>query len=208
MDTNTTGNSTKTNSTNVLCPDTHFQCPDNGYCLPVLLRCNGVFDCPYHEDEADCETYTCPGFYRCRGSKVCLHPDNVCDGFPHCPEFDDELLCNFTCPVTCVCYGHAFFCPRGVSSSDYPSLRYLHADASNMTLSDLQSNPLLVYLSLSRCGLTDSRRLGESRNLPNLLFLDLSYNHFTNLNVTFVYFLKQLRNLSLTGNPVTTLFGR
>ena len=40
---------------------------DNGYCLPVYMRCNGVYDCPDHEDEKDCEEakITCPGFYRC-----------------------------------------------------------------------------------------------------------------------------------------------
>jgi hypothetical protein len=43
------------------CPETHFLCPDY-YCLPVMLRCNGVYDCMNREDEAGCETYQCPGF--------------------------------------------------------------------------------------------------------------------------------------------------
>nr|KAG5712202.1 hypothetical protein BaRGS_014552 [Batillaria attramentaria] len=33
-----------------------------GYCLPVYLRCNGVYDCPGLEDERDCDKYACPGF--------------------------------------------------------------------------------------------------------------------------------------------------
>ena len=92
------------------CPHTHFQCPGQEMCLPVYMRCNGVFDCPYHDDEVACGTYTCPGFYRCRTSQVCVHPDNVCDGVHHCPLFDDELFCNFTCPDVCKCYGLAFSC--------------------------------------------------------------------------------------------------
>ena len=53
------------------CPVTHIQC-FQGFCLPIYFRCNGVDDCPNREDEISCETYICSGFYRCRGSKVCL----------------------------------------------------------------------------------------------------------------------------------------
>nr|KAG5689918.1 hypothetical protein BaRGS_015606 [Batillaria attramentaria] len=28
------------------CNDTHFRCPSNGYCLPVHVLCNDVYDCP------------------------------------------------------------------------------------------------------------------------------------------------------------------
>ena len=59
------------------CPDTHFLCPGS-HCLPVSLRCNGVRDCPFHEDEAGCLDYECPGFYRCRNSRICVHAVQVC----------------------------------------------------------------------------------------------------------------------------------
>ncbi|KAL8598228.1 hypothetical protein ACOMHN_035178 [Nucella lapillus] len=45
---------------NVLCPETHYQCPNDGYCLPVFTRCNGYYDCPHREDELDCDSYQCP----------------------------------------------------------------------------------------------------------------------------------------------------
>ena len=35
------------------CPLTHVQC-FQGFCLPIYLRCNGVDDCPYREDEISC----------------------------------------------------------------------------------------------------------------------------------------------------------
>ena len=59
------------------CPETHFQCPGDGYCLPVFVRCNAVYDCSGREDEAACGSYSCPGFYRCYASNVCVHPSNV-----------------------------------------------------------------------------------------------------------------------------------
>ena len=68
------------------CPETHYQCPPDGYCLPVFTRCNGHPDCPGQEDESDCDSYVCGGLYRCLGSRACLHPDYVCDGGTQCPR--------------------------------------------------------------------------------------------------------------------------
>nr|KAG5694758.1 hypothetical protein BaRGS_002711 [Batillaria attramentaria]KAG5694760.1 hypothetical protein BaRGS_002713 [Batillaria attramentaria] len=46
------------------CPETHFRCPgESNHCLPVFVRCNGVYDCAGHEDEAECDNYTCPGVW-------------------------------------------------------------------------------------------------------------------------------------------------
>ena len=107
------------------CPLTHFQC-SQGFCLPIYLRCNGVDDCPSREDEVSCESNTCSGYYRCRGSKVCLHADHVCDGVFQCPQYDDELLCDKpACPDVCQCQGLAFVCTASFSASSYPALRYL-----------------------------------------------------------------------------------
>ncbi|KAL8604657.1 hypothetical protein ACOMHN_013437 [Nucella lapillus] len=82
-----------------LCPDSHYPCQaDSLYCLPVYTRCNGLSDCVHGEDEQNCETVTCPGFYRCRSSTVCVHGDHLCDGWGQCPQRDDELMCDLTCP--------------------------------------------------------------------------------------------------------------
>ena len=105
----------------VQCPETHVECPGNNFCIPVYLRCNGVYDCPEHEDETGCDRHRCPGFYRCRGSTACLHPAHLCDGWAQCPQHDDELLCNLTCPNSCTCYGHAFFCTQPFQAAITPS---------------------------------------------------------------------------------------
>ncbi|KAL8582325.1 hypothetical protein ACOMHN_037082 [Nucella lapillus] len=121
------GNFTVTRLHNTSCPETHFQCPGKGYCLPVYVRCNRVNDCPGKEDEKNCDHYTCPGFYRCRYSKICLHRQHLCDGVFQCPQHDDEWLCNVTCPDTCYCYGHAFICTGSFTADTYPELRYVDA---------------------------------------------------------------------------------
>ena len=106
---------TNTDQEDLECPETHFQCLDKGYCLPIFLLCNKVYDCPGKEDEGQCDAYMCPGHYRCRGSKICVHPFYVCDGQYQCPEKDDEVLCGFSCPKQCVCRGLSFTCQRGLS---------------------------------------------------------------------------------------------
>ena len=131
-----TGNKTRrslfpgTDSVDTVCPETHFWCSDKDLCLPVYVRCNGVNDCPGHEDEEGCDVYMCPGYYRCRASKVCVHVTHVCDDWPLCPQLDDELLCNQTCPLDCTCHGLAFFCLQVFAADEYPDLRFLDARGS------------------------------------------------------------------------------
>ena len=48
---------------NVSCSESHFMCPD-GLCLPIVMRCNGIYECVGKSDEEDCDDYQCPGYYR------------------------------------------------------------------------------------------------------------------------------------------------
>ncbi|XP_070193959.1 G-protein coupled receptor GRL101-like [Littorina saxatilis] len=178
-----------------VCPETHVRCPNNGNCLPVYLRCNGVFDCVHHEDEAACDNITCPGFYRCRGSTVCLHPNSVCDDVPQCPLHDDEM-CDMSCPPNCVCRGLAFYCAERFPMWDFEGLRYLDASGSGLIPSDVKGTHLLVFLRLAQCGLT---RL-EGLALPNLLYLDVSYNNLSSLNAAQFQGVPQVRRVVLSGN--------
>ena len=184
------------------CPGTHYRCTKEWfYCLPVYTRCNGVFDCIFQEDERDCEGWTCPGLYRCRGSTVCVHADHMCDGWPQCPQRDDEWLCDMTCPAQCLCQGHAFLRPQPFSAHLFPQLRYLDARGSGLTPSHLKSNVYIVRLSLANCGITFLPDMA----FPNLQFLDLSYNLITSVLTNIFIELTNLQTLILKGNPLTFL---
>ena len=190
------------NDSDVSCPDTHFWCPEKDYCLPVFVRCNGVYDCPGHEDEAGCDLYTCPGFYRCRASKVCVHVTSVCDGWPMCPHRDDELSCGQQCPQQCICHGLAFFCPQMFAAHQFPDLRYLDARESGINVHQLGHNHMLIHLSLARCGVN----IVSNFTFHNLHSLDLSDNQLREASGHHFRQLPQLTVLFLAGNPLISVF--
>ena len=168
----------------------------------MYVRCNGVYDCHGHEDENECEDPSCPGLYRCRGSTVCLHPTNVCDGWSQCPQHDDENFCNLTCPHTCECQGHSYLCRQPVILSQHRGLRFLYAIDSGIQLSDLVFNTLLIYLNLARCQLTHIANI----SLSNVHTLDLSFNHLESVIADDLNHFPKLTSLSLAGNPLSYVF--
>ena len=181
------------------CPDTHFQCPGDQLCLPVYVRCNNVYDCPGHEDEAECWRYSVSGFYRCRASQTHLHPSQVCDGRFQCPQRDDELFCSLICPLNCTCYGSAFFCDSSFSMQDYVELRFAEGRGSGLKPTDFANNIMLIHLGLASCGLTHL----SLPTLHNLRSLDVSDNHLQALKRGDLKTVEQLHALSLSGNPVS-----
>ena len=185
-----------------VCPETHFWCPDKEYCLPVFVRCNNIFDCPGHEDEEGCDEYTCPGFYRCRSSKVCMHVTHVCDGWPLCPQWDDELWCSLGCPVGCECHGRAFFCTSLFQAHLFRKLRYLDVRGIGMNVHHLHKNDMLIHLSLARCGVSDVNNF----TFYNLQSLDLSDNLLAEVSAHHFKTMPQLTVLFLGGNPLTSVF--
>ncbi|KAL8613531.1 hypothetical protein ACOMHN_007574 [Nucella lapillus] len=135
-------------ASNQTCPESHYRCPGEfNDCLPVYTWCNGMYDCIDHQDEEGCKDMICPGFFRCRASVICVHSDHLCDAWPHCPEHDDELLCDLTCPVHCLCQGHTFLCFQPFSAMLFPQLCYLDATGSDL----LQSWTYRGFLWLITC---------------------------------------------------------
>ena len=186
------------------CPDTHFRCPGKlNYCMPVYVLCNGMYDCIGREDEAGCdiESVTCPGFYRCWDSAVCVHPDHICDGWPQCPRHDDELMCNIICPHQCHCHGLAFLCLQPFPARDFPDLRYLDASGSGMEVEDLAENRYLIFIVLASCRLTNVSAV----QLPNVRTLDLSENLLRVISMDVFLLMRNLKVLRLAGNPLVTL---
>ena len=185
------------------CPETHYRCrADWIYCLPIYTRCNGLYDCVFHEDERDCKAITCTGLYRCRGSTVCLHVDHLCDGWFQCPQRDDEKLCDVTCPAQCLCQGHAFLCHQPFSAHLFPEIRYLDARGSGMMASDLlNSTYYIIYLSLAECSISALPNM----NFHNLQLLDVGNNKMTSIDMNAFLRLENLQVLSLRGNPLKSI---
>ena len=185
-----------------ICPDTHFNCiVQMTYCLPIYVLCNGYYDCPQKEDELGCENYTCPGFYRCRGTSVCVHVTQLCDGVAQCEGRDDEMLCEFLCPHHCQCQGWAFVCRQSFPAHSFPQLRYLDAGHSLMTLGDLVNNSYLVWLSLHSCQLQEL----SNSSLGNLQTLDVSNNLIESVDVDSFHFFPNLKEIRLSNNPLVTV---
>ncbi|XP_076435809.1 uncharacterized protein LOC143275521 [Babylonia areolata] len=190
------------------CTPTHFTCSASSQdCVPVFLRCNQVRDCPDGEDEEGCRHYTCPGFFRCRDSNVCVHPEHLCDGLFQCPQQDDEAFCSLSCPPGCTCQGLAARCEAVFHTWRARDVRYLDGSGSGMSLSNLTDAWFLVYLSLARCGLRelhpDHHHLSAaSPSLPNLRELDLSDNVLRVIPADGFSRMENLQHLSLAGNPL------
>ena len=189
-------------STDTVCPETHFWCPDRDICLPVFVRCNGVYDCPGHEDEDSCDMYECPGYYCCRSSRICVHVTHVCDDWSLCPQTDDELLCDQQCPQNCTCHGLAFFYSHEFAAHQFSDLRYLDVRGSGMNVHQLVDNHILIHLSLASCGV----RAVTNFTFQNLHSLDLSDNLLTEVSGHHFDTMPQLTVLFLAGNPLTSVF--
>lgn len=75
------------------CTDEQFQCSD-GNCIPKYLRCNGVPDCTYGDDESDCPTNECPsGEFKCLDNEECIPESRRCDRRVDCRDGSDERNC-------------------------------------------------------------------------------------------------------------------
>nr|XP_053646985.1 MAM and LDL-receptor class A domain-containing protein 1-like [Cherax quadricarinatus] len=86
------------------CRDTEFACDDILHtCIPSLLLCDGISDCPNDGDENLCPEKTpCdPGFFYCADRFMeipCMRVSNLCDGKVQCLAYKaDESLCG-QCP--------------------------------------------------------------------------------------------------------------
>lgn len=82
------------------CSRGHFDC--GGSCIPNLLVCDQVLDCPDAQDEKNCtDRQPCPGeqFY-CPVVELsqCLPHSMLCDGHEDCSDGSDESLCGL-CPI-------------------------------------------------------------------------------------------------------------
>ena len=97
--------------------NTMFKCPDS-YCVPWTYVCDGIWDCPYGEDEKRNKVcigeIVCEGMFKCNHELYkCISLGNICDNKVDCLLHDDEMFCElslFQCPVSCSCLIYAITC--------------------------------------------------------------------------------------------------
>ncbi|XP_045171018.2 uncharacterized protein LOC123533444 [Mercenaria mercenaria] len=149
---------------------------------------------------------TCPGFYKCSSSKMCITRGQICDGIVDCIHGDDELLCDFVCPKQCICRGFEMTC----NVLNETGIRTFPKRTRSLTLSkvgemetslskDELDFPFLYLLNFSSCKIKDIQSNTFSK-LINLRVLDLSNNLITKLSPLVFSGLQRLHTLMLDGN--------
>ena len=165
-----------------------FKCP-NSYCVPYHLMCDGVGDCPNHEDEADCHhpTLSCPFLFKCRGENRCVHPHNLLDGVEQCRKYgdDEKVFSHSMCPLHCTCISEGLSC-EGVPLEKLPSF---------------SASATVFYLHKTRLPLD----VGTFSKYGRLKVLDISANQYTDEDIAPLMFLSQnqLQSLNLSHNELT-----
>ena len=85
----------------------------------------------------------CVNLFRCKGSQICIHVEDVCDGKKNCPLGDDEFLCLLKgkqCLMKCKCLNLAIVCEslivfeNHLSSIPYVSTHFTNVAITRITL--------------------------------------------------------------------------
>ena len=176
--------------------NSQFKCPDS-YCIPWGYICDGKWDCPFGIDESR-KTYCnknmyntkCASMFKCKGTIfVCVHLNDVCNGFNDCPKRDDEMLCELQkiqCPAGCHCLGFAVSC----CSVSFPKI--------------FQSN-IFPYVSLFAEWVAEINLDKMFTLFPNISFVKLHGNELTSNDTCQMILPKSLHHLSVERNRLVCL---
>ncbi|XP_046543060.1 G-protein coupled receptor GRL101-like [Haliotis rubra] len=187
------------------CGPGEFKCP-NSYCILSSNVCDSKQDCPYGEDEQDCDDLSCPSFFRCRNSTRCLHLAKVCDGVVDCPLADDERRCGDRCEGRTGCAeGIVSVTPEldlYMGTIVFYSTTRLDLSGHNLNSANFHiADPLDVgHLNVSNCSIKRLNREGNIRYLLNLKELDLSYNKHWSIRRAQFWRYQNLQILNLSHN--------
>lgn len=150
----------------------------------------------------------CSNGYRCEGTQLCLPLSKVCDGRNNCPLFDDELVCDFTCPKKCYCSGFLVNCNNANITNEVISRISTHTRLLDLSQNELISKPVfgirqaydyLYHLNISFCNIIRFSK-NPFANSSNLLLLDISFNNIQVLESHTFRNLFKLKVIILYGN--------
>lgn len=79
-------------------PPKYYTCRDNKTCIVQNYRCDGHNDCPWSDDEENCDSYVphhehieCnENEFTCLLDNMCMPMEFVCDGIRQCMDGSDE----------------------------------------------------------------------------------------------------------------------
>ena len=159
----------------------------DSYCIPRHLVYDGVRDCPTGQDEDLCGELSCEGYFQCKGSHLCLHLNNLCDGVVDCPMHrDDEQFCDsFQCSTDCICIGLTVTCITVTPSILQSIWRHKNKKVIILRSQNLVVNSAHILFShfywLLILNLTNTRFAGNLypnafSHMPRLRILDLTNN--------------------------------
>ncbi len=188
-----------------------YKCPSY-YCLRFGYLCDGKNDCPFGEDEQECDNMSdCKYMYRCRGSKQCIHLNDICDNYKDCKHGDDETQCQLNhlmCPAGCVCLYFAVYCTdmktsqieQGSVALPYISLVINNqiADNAKNIFHTFQMISVATFTNTSLtsiCGVLSQNRI--------LIILDFSRNQIGKLTQNCFYNITNAKLVNISTNQIS-----
>ena len=188
----------------------HFKCPGY-YCIPWGYTCDGKWDCPNGYDESTrigCGLKRqCKNMFHCRESQICLHLEDICDGYSDCPLSDDEFLCALKrehCLKNCMCYQFAVVCTE--RKINYRRLHHLPHICYHLTFLEqlvlfVLKNNYAVIVNLTHNSINNvcTMQYRDTR----LSLLDLSHNNIAKLSSKCFSDSSNLRKIILRNNSMS-----
>ena len=128
----------------------------------------------------------------------CVHQVDVCDGFNHCTDGDDEAECDLAqCPVDCECHVLSMYCGILIRHVlNLSAFKALRVRGNAIEVPKAERGATLTLLDVSHNNIT-MIATADISGFPNLLILDLTRNKINTMAPYSFRDLKRLRRFYL-----------